>query len=123
MRRSRERVNRGDSYRTGGRADAPADWQQNTEQHQNREYVQRGNAKRRRRSNGDAGAALNLAAREHRLDGLSDGLAGGGGVVGFQRADRHHVAAFGSDHAGGHVQLIGAFQQQNQPCLTATGSA
>ena len=54
MRRSRERVNRGDSYRIGGRADAPADWQQNTEQHQNREYVQRGNAKRRRRSNGDA---------------------------------------------------------------------
>jgi hypothetical protein len=54
MRRSRERVNRGDSYRIGGRADAPADWQQSTEQHQNREYVQRGNAKRRRRSNGDA---------------------------------------------------------------------
>jgi hypothetical protein len=53
MRRTRERVNRGDSYRIGGRADAPTDWQQNTEQHQNREYVQRGNAKRRRQSNGD----------------------------------------------------------------------
>lgn len=50
-RRNRDRILRGDSFRIGGRDDAPDDRALNAERHQNREYVQRGKPpKRRRRS-------------------------------------------------------------------------
>ncbi len=48
-------------------------------------------------------------------------VAGGGVVVGFQRADRHHVAAVGSDHAGGHVQLVGAVPAAEPALLDRDG--